>query len=463
MTYKQLPDIMYSEIYPTPVAEPNIVLYNHSLCTQLDLDETWYDADLLAGNQLPPQSTPIAQAYLGHQFGHLTMLGDGRAILLDEVITASGNRFDIQLKGAGKTPYSRGGDGRAALGPMLREYLISEAMHALHIPTSRSLAVVTTGETVQRERPLTGAILARVASSHLRVGTFQYAAHQAVIKPVADYTIDRHYPACRSADDRYACLLESVVQKQAELIAQWQSVGFIHGVMNTDNMALSGETIDYGPCAFMDTYRADQVFSSIDHAGRYRYSGQPFIAKWNLARLAETMLSLIDPDEDKALARAGQILDQFDFHFKQHWLKLFRKKLGLRQYQIGDSQWIDDFLLLLEQEQLDFTNAFVHLMDHPDAPLFSSEEGITWQMNWRQRINYPDDWDIARQIMIQVNPRVIPRNHRLEQAIQSAEAGDMSEFNELLAVVQTPFAEQVDQTWTQPPDPSQSFVSYCGT
>lgn len=458
MTYRNLPPTLYSDIHPTPVAQPALFVYNQALSRELGLDDSvWQQAELLAGNRLPADFSPIAQAYLGHQFGYLTRLGDGRAILLDEVVAPDGRRFDIQLKGSGRTAYSRGGDGRAALGPMLREYLVSEAMHALGIPTSRSLAVVTTGESVLRQDIFPGAILTRVAASHIRVGTFQYAAHKEVVQPLADYTIERHYPAFRRAEQPYLCLLEQAGIRQAELIAAWQAVGFIHGVMNTDNMALSGETIDYGPCAFMDTYRADQVFSSIDRAGRYRYSRQPAIAQWNLARLAESLLELIDPDLDQAKTKALAVLNQFEEHFQAAWYKRFSRKLGLSGDR-DESELINRFLALLEQERLDFTNSFWQLTTDSDSDLFRTDQGRAWQAEWRSKLS-PD----SQAMMKQANPRVIPRNQLLDDALLAAEAGDRQPFDELLQVVTKPFAPDAPEEYTQAPPPEQSFVTYCGT
>lgn len=460
MTYRKLPQTLYTEISPTPVADPKLYLYNDPLSQELGLDITrWKDASLLSGNHIPEEFTPIAQAYLGHQFGYLAMLGDGRAILLDEIVSPDGKRCDIQLKGSGRTPYSRGGDGRAGLGPMLREYIISEAMHALGIPTSRSLAVVTTGESVYRESPEIGAILTRIASSHIRVGTFQYASHKGVVKELADYTIARHYPECAITEEPYVCLLNEAIKRQAKLIAQWQSVGFIHGVMNTDNMSLAGETIDYGPCAFIDTFKADQVFSSIDRQGRYRYSQQAPIAQWNLARFAETLLELIDSDHDQAIERATELLGSFEEHYYRDWTKLFGKKLGLTKTTPEDRPFLEEFLKLLEKEALDFTNAFIALSGDPTTSIFTSEEGIKWHSSWLDRI----DQDRARDIMRKTNPRVIPRNLKLDEAIKAAEAGDPLPFDKLLAVVQKPFAETVSEEYTQGSNPGECFITYCGT
>src|SRR4051795_12640950 len=364
-SYAQLPQLFYSDVRPTPVDEPRLVIFNRALADELGLDAAALDSPagalIFSGNALPEGARPIAQAYAGHQFGHFTALGDGRAILLGEQITPSGDRRDIQLKGAGPTQYSRNGDGRAALGPMLREYIISEAMHALGIPTTRSLAVVSTGQAVYRETVADGAVLTRVASSHIRVGTMQWAAAHddvAAMRALAGYTMTRHYPELRGSPEPYIALLDAIVARQASLIARWQLVGFIHGVMNTDNMALSGETIDYGPCAFMDKYDPATVFSSIDRGGRYAYGNQPSIAQWNLARLAEAMLPLFDRDADRAVERATAALDRFPALFEQHWLDGMRAKLGLFTEEDGDKALADDLLAWMQRRSADFTNTF---------------------------------------------------------------------------------------------------------
>jgi len=367
-SYTELPQLFYSHEAPTVVREPRLVAFNRPLATMLGLEPDILEregAASFAGNVLPDGARPIAQAYAGHQFGHFTTLGDGRAILVGEQITPAGDRLDIQLKGAGQTRFSRRGDGRAALGPMLREYIISEAMHALGIPTTRSLAVVTTGEPVYREGVLQGAVLTRVAASHLRVGTMQWAAQwaaahndPAATRALADYTRARHYPELADSPEPYIALFDAILARQASLIARWQLVGFIHGVMNTDNMALSGETIDYGPCAFMDAYDPATVFSSIDAGGRYAYGNQPAIAQWNLARLAETMLPLFDPDDDRAVERATAALDRFPALFQQHWLDGMRAKLGLFAREPDDEQLVNDLLAWMLRRSADFTNTF---------------------------------------------------------------------------------------------------------
>ena len=369
-TYAELPQLFYSHAAPTAVREPRLAAFNRPLATLLGLElkalEGAEGAAIFAGNAVPEGGRPIAQAYAGHQFGHFTALGDGRAILLGEQITPSGDRVDIQLKGAGQTRFSRRGDGRAALGPMLREYIISEAMHALGIPTTRSLAVVKTGEPVYRETELDGAVLTRVAASHIRVGTMQWAAahnDQDAVRALADYTRARHYPELADSPEPHLALFDAILGRQARLIARWQLVGFIHGVMNTDNMALSGETIDYGPCAFMDRYDPATVFSSIDHGGRYAYANQPPVAQWNLARLAEAMLPLFDRDVDRAVERATAALDRFPDLFEQHWLDGMRAKLGLFTQEEGDKALVDDLLAWMQRRSADFTNTFRSLTE----------------------------------------------------------------------------------------------------
>ena len=369
-TYSKLSKTFIEDIKPTPVHDPELVILNEQLAKELNLDFSKTkekDLSLLfSGNSLPNGSTTIAQAYAGHQFGHFTMLGDGRAVLLGEHISNKNNRFDIQFKGSGRTSFSRGGDGRAALGPMLREYIISEAINSLNIPTTRSLAVVKTGEKVVRENLLDGAILTRVASSHLRVGTFQYiAARQNIedLNTLVDYTIERHYPQIKSSKTKALDLLNLVMEKQCQLVVDWMRVGFIHGVMNTDNMTISGETIDYGPCAFMDQYHPKTVFSSIDKFGRYAYSNQPPIAKWNLARFAECLIPLIDKNEETAIKIATDVIDNFQNIYEKKWLNMMRDKLGLFGEDKNDRQLIDDLLNWMEKYKIDYTNTFCHLME----------------------------------------------------------------------------------------------------
>ena len=395
-SYMHLPDLFYTNINPTPVAAPELVIFNKSLASAIGLDSESLQGDagiqVFGGNRIPEGAQPLAQAYAGHQFGHFTMLGDGRAILLGEQITPKKERFDLQLKGCGRTPYSRRGDGRASLGPMLREYIISEAMHALGIATTRSLAVVETGEPVYRETEQPGAILTRVASSHIRVGTFEYAAKFGTVedlKSLADYTINRHFSNADSEDNRYLFLLKEVVNRQAKLISQWQLVGFIHGVMNTDNMTISGETIDYGPCAFMDTYDPGTVFSSIDRNGRYAYSNQPQMAAWNLARFAESLLKLIDDDQEKAVEKAQEAISNFPLLYRSYWLAGMRAKLGLFNGEKEDEELIEQLLKLMHTYQADYTNTFVALtFDRVESTtLFESEEFVAWHDRWLARLD----------------------------------------------------------------------------
>ncbi len=474
-SYATLPDTFFAKLSPTRVRAPKLAILNHSLAESLGLDvEALQSEDgvaVMAGNQVPEGALPLAQAYAGHQFGYFTMLGDGRALLLGEQITPSGERFDIQLKGAGRTPYSRSGDGRAALGPMLREYIISEAMHALGIPTTRSLAVVSSGQPVIREQDLPGAILTRVAASHIRVGTFQYAAQQGIddLRALADYTIQRHYPDVETEENRYLSLLRKVIERQAGLIAQWQLVGFVHGVMNTDNMTLSGETIDYGPCAFLDTYDPATVFSSIDRHGRYAYGNQPKIAAWNLARLAESLLPLLDEDEKKAISIAEDAMEGFADLFHRNWLAGMRAKLGLFNEEPEDEALIQDLLRLMQEHQADYTNTFVALtFGHAEGGNLFGTEGFTrWQESWYARLNsQPEDEAARQQLMRSSNPAVIPRNHRVEEALEAAEKqGDYSVMERLLEVLSNPYAHFPGQAEYAelPPQSDCAYRTFCGT
>ncbi len=478
-SFSTLPERFFARQAPSPVVSPRLIKFNEALATELGLDTTAITAAetaaIFAGNTLPPGMDPIAMAYAGHQFGGFTpQLGDGRAILLGEVIDQSGNRRDIQLKGAGRTPFSRGGDGRAALGPVLREYLISEAMHALGIPTTRALAAVTTGEFVNRERRLPGAVFTRILASNIRVGTFQYFATRGdveAIKILADYVIARHYPALQDAEDAYLALLKSVVDRQASLIAQWMRIGFIHGVMNTDNMAISGETIDYGPCAFMDSYDPATVFSSIDHYGRYAYANQPAIAQWNLARFAETLLPLIDENQDRSIERALAVLEGFSAENDFTWLAFMRRKLGLHTAQEGDRDLIQNLLTIMQANSADFTLTFRHLADtlFTGAPAsFKNPEPFNaWAETWRSRLaREPIEPDARAAAMRQTNPAFIPRNHLVEHALAAAtDHSDFAPFHELLSVLQHPFDDQPDFAhYAEAPPPSDSaYQTFCGT
>lgn len=475
-SYACLPDLFHVRAKPVPVKAPVFALFNQAHATSLGLNAEELaqprHAALFAGNILPEGSQPLAQAYSGHQFGHFTTLGDGRAILLGEQITPAGERFDIQLKGAGLTPFSRGGDGRAALGPMLREYVISEAMQALGIPTTRSLAVVTTGEPVYRPQPLPGAVLTRVAASHLRVGTFEWAAARSdneALKALADYTIRRHDPDLAGTQQPYLDFLKAVIARQASLIAQWLQVGFIHGVMNTDNMALSGETIDYGPCAFMDAYDPATVFSSIDHQGRYAYGNQPHIAQWNLARFAETLLPLLHKDEDEAMALANAAIQGFTPLFEEHWLSGMRKKLGLFAREDDDATLIPDLLSLMQEHQTDFTNTFRSLADGSlgSSGPAASPGFASWQKRWMARLGrQPQPMADARELMHRHNPAFIPRNHKVEAALTAAvEQSDYVPIHQLLSILANPWDHtKVLPEYQNPPGPEAcSYQTFCGT
>jgi uncharacterized protein YdiU (UPF0061 family) len=473
-TYSRLPGLFFAPARPIAVQAPRVSILNFPLANELGLNLVGLSADaaanLFAGQALPEGCQPIAQAYAGHQYGHFTMLGDGRAILLGEHRTPSGQLMDIQFKGAGPTEYSRRGDGRAALGPMLREYIISEAMSALGIPTTRSLAVVTTGETVYRSSALRGAVLTRVAASHIRVGTFEYSAARQKngdLRVLADYTIRRHFPELAEAPRKYAEFLGAVIDRQASLIAKWQMVGFIHGVMNTDNMTISGETIDYGPCAFMNNYRPDTVFSSIDQRGRYAYGNQPAIAQWNLARFAEALLPILDIDQEQSIAIASEALGNFASLFQRSWLAGMRKKLGLQSDEAEDVDLIQLLLDWMQTSGSDFTNTFRDLSDgRPTAERYLSSEFQTWKSRWQQRLGReggPIEAVYTR--MRAVNPFVIPRNHRVEEALLAAEEqNDLSIFHRLLAVLSSPYATREDLTDYRDPSPDDGrYQTFCGT
>jgi uncharacterized protein YdiU (UPF0061 family) len=471
---ESLPALFHAPVQPTPVREPSLVLLNGPLAVELGLRPDALDTDegaaLFAGNVLPEGARPIAQAYAGHQFGSFTTLGDGRAILLGEQITPDGQRVDIQLKGPGQTPYSRRGDGRAALGPMLREFVISEAMHHLGVPTSRSLAVVATGEPVFRERVLAGAVLTRVAASHIRVGTVQWAAahrDHAALAALADYTRHRHYPEIADDEGAHLALFEAIVERQAALVARWQLVGFIHGVMNTDNMALSGETIDYGPCAFMDAYDPATVFSSIDHGGRYAFGNQPRITQWNLARLGEAMLPLFHPTPETAVTLATTVLDRFMSRFEHHWLDGMRAKLGLFDAQPDDDALVDDLLRWMHQSRADYTNTF-RMLASADAVEPSGDVAFdAWRQRWLTRLTRQSQpTEEARARMRAHNPAFIPRNHKVEEALAAAtEDGDLSLIQRLLDVLTSPFDYARDQPDYSAPAPvgAPAYRTFCGT
>jgi uncharacterized protein YdiU (UPF0061 family) len=487
-SYARLPERFYARQNPTPATQPRLIKINRALALHLGLDPEYlaspHGIEILAGNRIPKGSDPIAMAYAGHQFGGwVPQLGDGRAILLGEVIDAEGERRDIQLKGAGRTPFSRLGDGRAWVGPVLREYIVSEAMAALGIPTTRALAAVATGEMIMREAELPGAVLTRVARSHIRVGTFQFfAARQDIqaLKLLADHVVDRHYAEAREAENPYLALLEGVIAKQAALVARWMGVGFIHGVMNTDNMSISGETIDYGPCAFMDSYHPQTVFSSIDQMGRYAYYNQPQIAQWNLACLASTLLPLIHADEVTAVAMAQTVLNRFPDQFNAAWSSELKAKIGLEKEEHIDFELAQDLLHCMAANKADFSLTFrrlSHLLRDPGREnvqpdssareLFEDPSAFDhWAENWRARLARETRGDSERQASMRaVNPAYIPRNHRIEQLIDAAIGGDYRLFNMLNRVLSHPYDEQPEyEVYQSPPRPEEVVQqTFCGT
>ncbi len=474
-SYVQLPSAFFSRQSPSKVRDPHIVLFNQPLASSLGLDSnalmSTQGEEVFSGNKIPEGADPIAQAYAGHQFGHFNMLGDGRAILLGEHITPDNMRVDIQLKGAGATAYSRRGDGRAALGPMLREYIISETMHALNIPSTRSLAVVTTGEPVYRERTLPGAILTRVAASHIRVGTFQYASSSLGVEGVrslANYTIHRHFADLEGTENKYSAFLDAVIDRQSKLIAQWMSVGFIHGVMNTDNMSICGETIDYGPCAFMDNYDQATVFSSIDQLGRYAFGNQPHMGQWNLARFAETLLPLLSQHSNLSIQIAEDALHGFSIKLKRHWLSIMGRKLGLFNEQSGDLSLVEDLLSLMQSYQMDYTNTLRKLANTIKKPesISNQTDFIQWHQRWHQRLqSQAESIESAIELMQSNNPCVIARNHQVESALAAAEQGDLSLTAELIEVLSQPYDENPKNKPYQaaPTASSEPYKTFCGT
>ena len=476
-TFELLPDSFYRKAGATPVDFPEIVAFNSTLAAELGLDEEKLQTDegkqVFAGNDMPNGASSISQAYAGHQFGNLSMLGDGRAVLIGEQVTPEGKRFDLQLKGSGRTVFSRSGDGRAPIGPMLREYIISEAMHALGIRTSRSLAVVTTGEGVTREEILPGGILTRVARSHLRVGTFEYAVrtgNETDIKTLADYAISRHYPELEElADsDKYMSFLKAVIRNQAELISDWMLVGFIHGVMNTDNMTISGETIDYGPCAFMDAYHPETVYSSIDINGRYKYQNQPAIGQWNLARFAETLLTLIDDDKDEAIKLAQDALSEYGRLYEGFWLDGMRKKLGLTEKSEDDEAFITELLDMMVAAEADYTRVFRMMANGRLEKTELAKDGgfDEWHSRWQQKLeDQKTGIEAAYELMKSVNPAVIPRNHLVEKALDEAmHYGDYSHFNKLNEVLAKPYDDSHEDMYKNPPEASEAVLqTFCGT
>ncbi|SMR82168.1 Uncharacterized conserved protein YdiU, UPF0061 family [Aliiroseovarius halocynthiae] len=471
----------YVEWKGAQVPDPNVLRLNRPLADELGLDadylETREGAEELVGMRIPDGGSSVAMAYAGHQFGGFSpQLGDGRALLIGEFLDTNGNRRDLHLKGSGKTPFSRGGDGKAVLGPVLREYLMGEAMHALGIPTTRALAASTTGEPVLRQNgPEQGAVLARVAASHLRVGTFQFFAARgdhARVKQLADYAIARHYPDIEGAENRYLELFRQVQARQAALIAQWVHVGFVHGVMNTDNMTISGETIDYGPCAFIDAYSPDAVFSSIDRQGRYAFGNQPNLAQWNLARFAETLVLLINPDDqDAAIAELMQVLEEFPALYQQHWLDGMRKKLGLFTARDEDLDLANDLHSLMQGAGSDYTRTFRALsrVAGGDASALDgiviAEGTADWSSRYLHRLSHDEDNFARPDAMDAVNPIYIPRNHKVEEALSAASDGDMAPFDTLLQVLSDPFREQDGaEAFALPaPDGFGPYTTFCGT
>ncbi len=463
-SYARLPAGFFTALDPTPVKEPKLIAFNDELAQLLQIEpgDVTELAQVFAGNKVPDGAAPLAQLYAGHQFGNYNpQLGDGRAVLLGETVGTDGVRRDIQLKGSGRTPYSRMGDGRAWLGPVLREYVVSEAMHALGIPTTRALAAVESGEQVFREAALPGAVLTRVAQSHLRVGTFQIFAARGQIddlKRLTQYALDRHYPDAKGPMG----LLRAVRDAQASLIAKWMSVGFIHGVMNTDNSSISGETIDYGPCAFMDVYHPNTVFSSIDQHGRYAYSNQPDIAVWNLAQLATALIQQMD-DKDAAVAEATEVVHAMPGRIQEQWLGEFRAKIGLSTKEDGDLELVSDLLRKMADNQADFTNTFRSLATGHGRDQFTDPTAFdSWASNWRERLEREAQ---PMETMRRANPAFIPRNHRVEEMINAAVAGDYTPFHRLNAALARPFVDQPDaEDLTRPPLPSEVVpATFCGT
>ena len=474
-TYSKLPESFLSNTSPTPVKSPELTILNDSLVEDLGLNFSKLNKEnlskLFSGNTLPEGSKAISQAYAGHQFGNFTMLGDGRAVLMGEHISKNNERLDVQFKGSGKTPFSRNGDGRAALGPMLREYIISEAMHALNIPTTRSLAVVKTGEDVVREEMLPGGILTRVASSHLRVGTFQYIAtrqNENELKLLVNYTIDRHYPNINQSKNKALDLLKVLMERQIDLVINWMRVGFIHGVMNTDNMTISGETIDYGPCAFMDTYDPQTVFSSIDRLGRYAYFNQPSITKWNLARFAECLIPLIDEDKDKAIDIATKEINSFEKVYELKWLNMMRDKLGLFGEDPKDQVLILDLLTWMHKNKADYTNTFCFLMNIKikNDEIYKDENFLIWKKRWEDRLKLNNNThEKFLKLMRSVNPLIIPRNHKVEEALEAAINNDLTQLKKLIKILENPYHDQknIIDYQSSPSLSGQKYQTFCGT
>ncbi len=473
-TYANLPALFFSLQHPVPVTKPKMVCFNPALANELGLEFLYGKkeniADYLSGNKMPNGARPLAQAYAGHQFGHFTMLGDGRAILLGEQVTPNGKRLDIQLKGSGQTPYSRRGDGRATLYSMLREYLISESMHHLGIPTSRSLAVVSTGEQVFRETIHNGAVLTRVAKSHIRVGTFEYARNFGTkedLRALITYALKRHYPEKKDADHPALELLKMVMYEQIDLVVQWMRVGFIHGVMNTDNMSIAGETIDYGPCAFMNAYHRRTVFSSIDTNGRYAFDNQPLVTQWNLTALAQALLPLISENQEKAIGLAQEVIDGFQHTFTERWYAMMFGKLGILHPHEEDKNLVDELLSLMEAHNADYTQVFLALQQEKElyGSLFRSEEFKGWIQQWKKRHLQKGHKESSLELMNTLNPKVIPRNHWVENALEAAVKGNMAPFDELLVLLSKPYDNLPDELQFQqiPEGFDAQYQTFCGT
>ena len=469
-SYETLPPIFYSNVALNPVENPEIVIWNEQLAKELEMtDDKFKQATILGGNESPTDAAQIAQSYAGHQFGHFNILGDGRALLIGEKVV-NGKRFDIQLKGSGPTPYSRAGDGRAALGPMLREYIISEAMHGLNIPTTRSLAVTTTGEIIYRDTILKGAILTRIAASHLRVGTFAFAARLAKyedLKALADYAIERHDSELVNDPNKYEHFLQNVIDRQAALIAKWQLVGFIHGVMNTDNMTISGETIDYGPCAFMDAFDPDTVFSSIDTQGRYAFGNQPSIGGWNLTRFAECLIPLLHEEDEQAMAIAKAQLAEYPKKFTAYFQQGLRAKLGMETFIEGDDELTVGYLQLLMKYDEDYTNSFRSLTEQvkPADSMFVTQDFKDWEAKWLKRLEQEGrPLEQIFEAMNHVNPVVIARNHQVERALKAAEDGDYSILHELVSILQKPYSlAKEHEQYKHPKEDDEPYRTFCGT
>ena len=471
-TYARALAGLYEPVQPAGFRAPELLTFNSALFVALGLPAVVEAraAETFSGNLVPGDAQPLAMAYAGHQFGGFSpLLGDGRALLLGEVVDPRGERWDIHLKGSGRTVFSRGGDGLAPMGPVLREYLVSEAMYHLGVPTTRVLATVKTGETVYRDRPLPGAVLARVARSHLRVGTFELCASRGDVdglRRLVAYALERHGPALADGDNPAMALLDAVAERQSRLVAAWMSLGFVHGVMNTDNFTISGETLDYGPCAFIDRYDPDAVFSSIDHGGRYAYSNQPGIAQWNLARFAETLLALIDDDTDRAIERAQGALERFAATYRERRLARLRDKLGLTGEAQGDPSLTDDLLAYMRATRRDFTGTFRALAESLRAgtPAFDDADFRAWEARWKARLGADDPRDAAAR-MDRVNPLYIPRNHQVERVLAAAVEGDMAPFREMMAVLEHPFdAQEGAEAYAEPaPDDAGRYVTFCGT